>query len=73
MADLTFVVIRVERAPGGRLSNGQLSGLGGETTYRVGLTTDGRDFQPLGHPFAHQRKAQQYARLIESKLGNDDA
>ena len=61
-------VIYVEHEPGGRLSNGSYSGIGGRTTYRVAITSDGITRRPIGAPFSHPKKAVLYAHLIDMKL-----
>lgn len=64
-----YVVLTVDVKPGRRLPNGAPSGIGGETTYGVAITTNGIDRQEIpGVVFSRQREAQRYADALQQRL-----
>jgi hypothetical protein len=62
-----YTFIFVEHEPGERLSNGDPAGIGGRTSYGVGVTQDGIHVDRLTPRFNHPRKAAAYARLVEHR------
>lgn len=60
-------IVYVEHTPGGRLSNGEFSGLGGKTTYHVAITTNGIDRRPVGPAFDSPQAACRYADEAEAR------
>ena len=67
-----FAVVTATVTPGGRLSNGSPSGVGVTTTYRAGLTADGRHVRPVGPEFTAPREAHRYAERIERRLPREN-
>lgn len=60
-------VVYVEHAPGERLPNGDFTGRGGKTTYRVALTENGIEWTPVDGQFDRPEKACRYADEVEAE------
>jgi hypothetical protein len=66
-----YVVVMVNGRAGGRLLNGDPSGLGGEVTYQAAITTNGIDRQPVGPIFSRPKQAHRYADKLQRQMAQE--
>ena len=63
----SVAIAMVDHEPGGQLSNGYPSGIGGRTTFRAGFLVNGRQRVALGPEFEDGRVARRLVRILNGE------